>query len=178
MRALNTIPRKEYYERLLKAMRRMSNKLKMIAEEERIKCVSLANDGKKESALRCAFNSVALDWAQQAIAMQSKQKESFTNMSIRAETIKRLNKKKITDMRRLCSIPQEEFAECLFEAAQRMRKRINHQFVYEEDSRAEKAENQGNEENALCHTFNAIALGLAADATLLTPKQIEEQILG
>lgn len=178
MRAINTIPRKEYAERLFKAMQRMSKKLKMIAEEEYIKCMTLNNEGHKESALRRAFNSVALDWAQQAIAMQPKQKESFTNISIRAETIKRLNKTKITDMRRLCTIPQEEFAERLFEAARRMWKRINHYLASEEDSRAQRAEKQGNEEKYLYHTFNAIALGMAADATVLTPKQIEEQILG
>lgn len=155
-------------------MRRMSKKLKIIAEEEYVKSMTLNNEGYKESALRCAFNSVALDWAQQAIAMQSRQKEIY----IRAETIKRLNKEKITDMRRLCAIPQKEFAERLFEAAQRMWKRINHTLSYEENSRAEKAENQGNEEKALYYTFNSIALGLAADATLLGPERIEEQILG
>ena len=79
-------------------------------------------------------------------------------------------------MKALNTIPQEEYAERLFKAMQRMTKRIYNRWQFEEESLARKADNQGDEEKALRHEFNAIALDWAAQAIIMTPTQIKERL--
>lgn len=79
-------------------------------------------------------------------------------------------------MKALNTIPQEEYAERLFAAMQRMRKRIYNHWQFEEESLARKADNQGDEEKALRHEFNTIALDWAAQAIVMTPTQIKERL--
>lgn len=78
-------------------------------------------------------------------------------------------------MRVINTIPQEEYAERLFEAMRRMNKKIS-TLEFEEDLRYMKACDEGNEEKALKHWFNREALGWASQAIVIAPGKLEERI--
>lgn len=69
MRAINNIPKEEYAELLSEAMRRMSKKIYRLMDEEDSLSMKSDNQGDEEKALRHAFNSRALLWASEAIAI-------------------------------------------------------------------------------------------------------------
>ena len=68
-------------------------------------------------------------------------------------------------MRAINNIPQDEYAQRLFEAMQRMRKRIR-ELELKEDLRYMEAKNNDNEEKALKHWFNSAALFWARQSTV------------
>lgn len=78
-------------------------------------------------------------------------------------------------MRAINTIPQEEYAERLFEAMRRMNKRISG-LEFEEDLRYTKACDEGNEEKVLKHWFNREALYWASQAIVIAPGKLEERI--
>ena len=67
MRAINTMQKEEYAERLSEAMRRMSKKIYRLMDEEDSLSTKADNQGDEEKALLHAFNSRALFWASEAI---------------------------------------------------------------------------------------------------------------
>lgn len=69
MRAINTMPKEEYAERLSEDMRRMSKKISRMSDEEESLMSQFDNNGDEEKALRHYFNSQALSWAMYALAM-------------------------------------------------------------------------------------------------------------
>ena len=69
MKAINNIPKEEYAELLSEAMRRMSKKIYRLMDEEDSLSTKADNQGDEEKALRHAFNSRALLWASEAIAI-------------------------------------------------------------------------------------------------------------
>lgn len=66
MRAINTIPREEYTQRLFEAMQRMNNKISELEFEEDLRYMKAKDDGNEEKALKHWFNSAALFWAKQS----------------------------------------------------------------------------------------------------------------
>ncbi len=73
MKAINTIPEKEYSICLSTAMRRMCKKLSALIDEECSKMQELDNKGEDEKALIHAFNARALQWATYAITLSPKE---------------------------------------------------------------------------------------------------------
>ena len=69
MRAINTIPKEEYAERLLKAMRHISKKIRQMAEEEDSLYMQAKDNDDEEKALKHWFNAMALGWAGQSIVI-------------------------------------------------------------------------------------------------------------
>lgn len=78
-------------------------------------------------------------------------------------------------MRAINTIPQDEYVGRLFEAMQRMSKKIS-RMSGEEDSLYMKAKDEGNEEKALKHWFNSSALFWASQAIVIAPGKLEERI--
>ena len=78
-------------------------------------------------------------------------------------------------MRAINTIPQDEYADRLFEAMRRMSKKIN-RLEDEEDSLYMKAIEEGNEEKALKHWFNSVALGWASEAIVIAPGKLKERL--
>lgn len=72
-------------------------------------------------------------------------------------------------MRAINTILEEEYVDRLFEAMRRMRKKIS-MLSDEEDSLSATADNKGDEEKALRHAFNRMALFWASEAITMTPK--------
>lgn len=94
MRAINTIPREEYAERLFEAMRRMSKKIIRLAGEEDSLYMKAIDEGNEEKALKHYFNSVALGWAAQAIVIApGKLKERIADIN-RREFVPTINEEK------------------------------------------------------------------------------------
>lgn len=69
MRAINTIPREEYAERLFEAMRRMNRKISGLEFEEDLRYMKSCDEGNEEQMLKHWFNREALGWAGQAITL-------------------------------------------------------------------------------------------------------------
>ena len=69
MRAINTIPKEEYAERLFKAMRHISKKIRQMAEEEDSLYMQAKDNDDEDRALKHWFNSMALGWASQSIVI-------------------------------------------------------------------------------------------------------------
>lgn len=69
MRAINNMSKEEYAELLSEAIRRMSKKIYRLMDEEDSLSTKADNQGDEEKALRHAFNSRALLWASEAIAI-------------------------------------------------------------------------------------------------------------
>lgn len=69
MRAINTIPREEYAERLFEAMRRMNKKIRGLEFEEDLCYMKACDEENEEKALKHWFNREALGWAGQAITL-------------------------------------------------------------------------------------------------------------
>ena len=78
-------------------------------------------------------------------------------------------------MRAINTIPQEEYAERLFEAMRRMSKKII-RLAGEEDSLYMKDCDDNDEEKALNHYFNSVALGWAAQAIVIAPGKLKERL--
>lgn len=78
-------------------------------------------------------------------------------------------------MREINTIPKEEYAERLFEAMRRMRKKIS-RLSDEEDSLYRKAKDNDDEEKALKHWFNSAALFWAGQATVIAPGKLKERL--
>ena len=78
-------------------------------------------------------------------------------------------------MRAINTIPRDEYADRLFEAMRRMSKKIN-RLEDEEDSLYMKAIDEGNEEKALNHWFNGVALGWASEAIVIAPGKLKERL--
>lgn len=78
-------------------------------------------------------------------------------------------------MKTINTIPQEEYAERLFEAMRRMSKRIR-QMAEGEDSLYMQAKDNDDEERMLKHWFNAMALGWASQAIVIAPGKLKERI--
>lgn len=78
-------------------------------------------------------------------------------------------------MKTINTIPQEEYAERLFEAMRRMSKRIR-QMAEGEDSLYMQAKDNDYEERMLKHWFNAMALGWASQAIVIAPGKLKERI--
>ena len=84
MRAINTIPREEYAERLFEAMRRMNKKISGLEFEEDLRYMKACDEGNEEKALKHWFNREALGWARQAIVIApGKLKERIAEISRR-----------------------------------------------------------------------------------------------
>ena len=82
MRAINTMPKEEYAERLSEAMRRMSKKISRMSDEEDLLSMKADDKGDEEKALNHWFNSVALFWASQAIIVSPERlKERLAEIS-------------------------------------------------------------------------------------------------
>ena len=73
------------------------------------------------------------------------------------------------------TIPEEEYAERLFEAMQRMSKKIS-MLEGEEDSLCIRADDNGDKEKALKHWFNRMALFWASQAIVVAPGKLKERI--
>lgn len=69
------------------------------------------------------------------------------------------------------TIPNEEYAQRMFEACRRMSKRLSN-IAFEEDSKCRESDNKGNNEKALAHYFNAKALQLAMAALTKTAEEL------
>ena len=78
-------------------------------------------------------------------------------------------------MRAINTIPKEEYAEHLFKAMQRMSKRIR-RMEEEEDSLYMQAKDNDDEEKALEHWFNSMALGWASQAIVIAPNKLKERL--
>ena len=78
-------------------------------------------------------------------------------------------------MRAINTIPQDEYAGRLFEAMQRMSKKI-YRLMDQEDSLSTKADNQGDKEKALRHAFNSRALLWASEAIVIAPGKLKERL--
>ena len=78
-------------------------------------------------------------------------------------------------MKAINTIPQDEYADRLFEAMRRMSKKIN-RLEDEEDSLYMKAIDEENEEKALNHWFNGVALGWASEAIVIAPGKLKERL--
>ena len=78
-------------------------------------------------------------------------------------------------MRAINTIPGDEYTERLSEAMQRMSKKI-YRLMDEEDSLSTKADNQGDEEKALRHSFNSRALLWASEAIVIAPGKLKERL--
>ena len=84
MKAINTISRDEYTDRLFEAMRRMSKKISRLADEEDSLSQVADNKGDEEKALRHAFNRMALFWASEAITMSPNKLKEALGKGIRS----------------------------------------------------------------------------------------------
>lgn len=84
MRAINTIPRDEYADRLFEAMRRMGKKISRLSDEEDSLSMTADNKGDEEKALRHAFNRMALFWASEAITMSPNKVKEVLDKGIRS----------------------------------------------------------------------------------------------
>ena len=107
MRAMNTMPRDEYVERLYEAMRRMTKKIYRLMDEEDSLSTKADNQGDREKALRHAFNSRALLWASEAIVIApGKLKERLSEINRRefVPTImnQKVMKQNLSDMYYCC----------------------------------------------------------------------------
>ena len=71
------------------------------------------------------------------------------------------------------TIDREEYAQRLFEACRRMSKRLN-RLKDEEYSKEQTADNKRDNEKALKHYFNSVALNLAMWALLKTPEELKK----
>lgn len=69
MRAINTIPREEYAERLFEAMRRMNKKIVRLESEEDSLYMKACDKGDEEQELKHWFNREALGWAGLSITL-------------------------------------------------------------------------------------------------------------
>lgn len=78
-------------------------------------------------------------------------------------------------MRAINTIPQEEYAERLFEAMKRMSKKIRG-MEFEEDLCYMKASDEGNEEKALKHWFNREALSWAGLSIVIAPGKLKKRL--
>ena len=95
MRAINTIQKEEYAERLSEAMRRMSKKIYRLMDEEDSLSTKADNQGDEEKALLHAFNSRALFWASEAIDISpGKLQQRITEIN-RHEFVPTLNAGKV-----------------------------------------------------------------------------------
>lgn len=79
MKAINTIPRDEYAERLFKAMQRISKKIIRLSDEEDYLGMTADNQGDEEGALKHAFNSIALSMVRQRIVISLERLEEVLN---------------------------------------------------------------------------------------------------
>lgn len=77
--------------------------------------------------------------------------------------------------REINTMPQDEYSERLFEAMRRMNKKISG-LEFEEDLRYMKAKDEGDEEKALKHWFNRMALFWAGQAIVIAPGKLKERI--
>lgn len=71
------------------------------------------------------------------------------------------------------TIDREEYAQRLFEACRRMSKRLS-SLKDEEYSKEQTADNKGDNEKALKHYFNSVALNLAMSALVKTPDELKQ----
>ena len=71
------------------------------------------------------------------------------------------------------TINREEYAQRLFEACRRMSKRLS-RLKDEEYSKEQTADNKRDNEKALKHYFNSVALNLAMSALLKTPEELKK----
>lgn len=71
------------------------------------------------------------------------------------------------------TIDREEYAQRLFEACRRMSKRLS-RLKDEECSKEQTADNKRDNEKALKHYFNSVALNLAMSALLKTPEELKK----
>lgn len=107
MRAINTMQKEEYAERLSEAMRRMSKKIYRLMDEEDSLSTKADNQGDEEKALLHAFNSRALLWASEAIVIApDKLKERLAEIN-RREFVPTINgtkvmKQNLSDMYYCC----------------------------------------------------------------------------
>lgn len=69
------------------------------------------------------------------------------------------------------TIDREEYAERLYQACKRMGKAIR-AISWQEESNERKAGNAGDDEKALRHHFNQIALRMAMDAITKSPNEL------
>lgn len=69
------------------------------------------------------------------------------------------------------TIPNEEYAQRMFEACRRMSKRLSN-VAFEEDCKCRKFDNKGADERALLHYFNSKALQLAITALAKAPEEL------
>lgn len=91
MRAINTMQKEEYAERLSEAMRRMSKKIYRLMDEEDSLSTKADNQGDEEKALLHAFNSRALIWASEAIAIAPEKLQQRITEINRCEFVPTLN---------------------------------------------------------------------------------------
>lgn len=73
-------------------------------------------------------------------------------------------------------IPPDEYAERLYEAMRRIRKKLRNLSI-EESFSVHHAEDKRDEEEYLKHHFNGVALMLATDAITLSPHQVKERVI-
>lgn len=71
------------------------------------------------------------------------------------------------------TIDREEYAQRLFEACRRMSKRLS-RLKDEEYSKEQAADNKRDNEKALKHYFNSVALNLAMSALVKTPDELKK----
>ena len=71
------------------------------------------------------------------------------------------------------TIDREEYAQRLFEACRRMSKRLS-RLKDEEYSKEQTADNKKDNEKALKHYFNSVALSLAMSALAKTPDELKK----
>lgn len=71
------------------------------------------------------------------------------------------------------TIDREEYAQRLFEACRRMSKRLS-RLKDEEYGKEQTADNKRDNEKALKHYFNSVALNLAMSALVKTPDELKK----
>lgn len=69
MRAINTIPKEEYVDRLFQAMSKVRKMMLRIADAEQSEQMRADNAGDEEKALKHCFNHTAIHWATDAITL-------------------------------------------------------------------------------------------------------------
>ena len=78
-------------------------------------------------------------------------------------------------MRAINTMPSDEYNKRLSEAMRRMSKKLS-RLSDEENTLAMTADNKGNEEKALHHTFNGMALSWAMQALAMSPDMIKRHM--
>ena len=87
MRGINTIPEREFMERLFKSMQRMRKKISRLSDEEDSLYRKAIDNDDEEEALKHWFNSAALFWAGQATVIAlGKLKERLKEINMREFT--------------------------------------------------------------------------------------------